>query len=43
MTALNWVLGIVTVVSWGGVLVWYFKDEIRTYWRFRNDRWFRGD
>ena len=41
MTALNWVLGILTLLFWGGAALWYFRKIIQQAWVQRNDKWFR--
>ena len=43
MTLLNWMLGLLAAVVWLGSAAYYFKDELRTFWSRRNDKWFRQD
>ena len=43
MNLLNWMLALVALVCWAGPVIWYFRDELRTFWARRNDKWFRQD
>jgi hypothetical protein len=43
VTLLNWVLGIAAMLVWIGPVAYYFRDELRTFWTRRNDKWFRQD
>ncbi len=37
---LNWILGFLTVLLWGGVIVWYFGPMIRRSWGDRDAEYF---
>ncbi len=43
MTLLNWILGLAAMFVWIGPVAYYFKNEIRTFWVRRHDKWFRQD
>ena len=43
MLLFNWMLAIVGLTMWIGVLYWYFQDEIRNWRTRRYDKWFKGD
>ncbi len=43
MTLLNWILGLLSLVIWGGSFAYYFRGMVRDAWRARNDKWFRNE
>ena len=43
MTRLNWILGALCIVIWGGSFAYYFRDIVKNAWRTRNDKWFRNE
>ena len=38
---INWILGIATVVIWGGVIVWFLWGPMMERWRAKLEDWAR--